>query len=144
MDVSTITLRMLLEHPLDIPVLQWALFLVILVFVTVMMYLQMRDDPLDLRWLILDNMHKPVLVKIAQIIALSVSTWAFIVFTLKGTLTETYFIGYMAVWSGSAALDTYFSRGTRAARRSDDREDFKYGAPETSGNPYDDERGSPK
>lgn len=130
MDVSTITLRMLLERPLDIPVLQWALFLVISSFVVVMMYLQMRDDPLDLRWLILDRQHRPAFVKIAQIIALAVSTWAFVVFTLKGTLTETYFIAYMVTWSGSAALESYISRDARKSRRRDDTEDYKAGGPD--------------
>lgn len=143
MDVSTLTLRMLFERPLDIPVLQWALFLIISGFIVVMMYLQMRNDPLDLRWLILDRQHRPVFSKIAQIIALAVSTWAFVVFTLKGTLTETYFIAYMCTWSGSAALEAYISRDARRPRRRDDARDYEHGTPNYGGNPYDNERRNP-
>jgi len=121
MDVSTVTLRMLLEHPLDIPVFQWALVLVALAFIAILAYVQMKDDALDLRWLIMDRPHRPSLTKIAQVVALVVSTWGFVVLTMKGLLTEGYFLSYMATWSGSAALDKYLNKGNGGAERSSDR-----------------------
>lgn len=121
-DLSTITLRMFLEHPLDIPLLQWALFVVVLTFCLICMYLQMKDDRLDLRWLIMERPHKPSLSKIGQIVALLVSTWGFVTLVMKGQLTETYFIFYMATWSGSAAIDQYIrtKNGPSPEQRSTD------------------------
>lgn len=146
--MNDITLRQLVAHPLDIPIFPFILFVLTLSFVLVLAYLQMKRDPLDLRWLILDRPHRPSLTKIAQVVALGVSTWGFVVLTLSGHLSETYFMAYMAVWSGSAALDAYFNRGFRGAqRRTDpshsessrsDREDCDEGRPS---NPYDSDRG---
>ena len=118
--MDDLTLRKILLHPLDIPIYPLVLFALSIVFVLVLTYLQMKHDPLDLRWLILDRPHRPSLTKIAQIVALAVSTWGFVVLTLKCTLTETYFMAYMVTWSGSAALDAYFNRGQRGAQRSTD------------------------
>lgn len=36
--------------------------------------------------------------KLAHVVALFLSSWAFIHLTLKGTLTEWYFLTYMSVW----------------------------------------------
>ena len=138
MDISTITLRVLFERPLDIPLMQWALFALVMTMVGIMVYLQTRNDPLDLRWLILDANRKPALGKIGQVVALIVSTWAYVVFTLKGTLSEFYFVSYMVAWSGSAALEHYLSKGSRETRRKTDPPDFE--PPVGGGNPYDDER----
>ena len=118
--MDDLTLRQIILHPLDIPIYPLVLFALSIVFVLVLAYLQMKHDSLDLRWLILDRPHKPSLTKIAQIVALGVSTWGFVVLTLKCTLTETYFMAYMVTWSGSAALDAYFNRGQRGAQRSTD------------------------
>lgn len=142
-NVTSITLRQLLEQPLDIPLLQWAIFLIILVTVGTFIYLHTKQDSLDLRWLILDAHGRPYLPRIGQVAALIISSWGFVVLVLNGTLTETYFIGYMTVWSGNAALESYFSKSTRAPRRRDDSEDYRAGratddAPR--GNPYDEER----
>ena len=126
-DVSTMTLRMFLENPLDVPLLQWTLFSILVACLITGIYLQMRDDPIDLRWLILERTNKPSLPKIGQCVALLVSTWGFVILVTKGQLTEMYFLGYMTVWSGSAALETYFNRGQRAARRSDDFGDRRDG-----------------
>src|SRR5262249_20086024 len=139
-NISTITLRTLIEHPLDIPLMQWALFVIIGFFIVMLVFIHWKKDPLDLRWLILDQQHRPVFTKIAQIIALAVSTWAFVILTIKGTLSETYFLAYMAVWSGSVALETYFNRGNRAPRRAGDAEDYTP-APDCAG-PY--KEGEPK
>lgn len=118
-DLSTITLRMLFEHPLDIPLLQWALFVLIVGFILTLAYVQYKNDSLDLRWLILERPHKPSAAKLAQLTALIVSTWGFIVLTMRGQLTEMYFMGYMVAWSGSAAIEAYFNKG-RTDQRKDD------------------------
>jgi len=135
---------MLIERPLDVPVMQWVLFLVVIAIALTLFYLQMQDDHLDLRWLIMDNQRRPVFSKIAQIVALTVSTWAFVVSTLRGTLGDTFFLAYMAVWSGSVALESYFSRNDRGPRRRDDPPDYEH--EETPrGNPYDREsEGGPR
>lgn len=118
--MNELTLRQVLLHPLDVPMIPFVLAVISVMFIIVMAYLQMKHDPLDLRWLILDRPHRPSATKIAQLIALIVSTWGFVVLTLSNTLTETYFIGYMCAWSGSAAVDAYFNRGMRGAQRSTD------------------------
>lgn len=46
----------------------------------------------------LDDQGKASTSKLAYLSALTVSTWAFIHLTLKGTLTEWYFLTYMTVW----------------------------------------------
>lgn len=134
MDTSTITMRTLLERPLDIPILQWCIVILIGAFILLMVYLQTRKDHLDFRWVILDQQRKPSLPKIAQVVALLISSWGFIVQVLKGTLTEEYFLFYMGAWSGAAMFESYISRKTREPRRRDDEADYH------AGNPYDDER----
>ncbi len=119
-DLASITLRMLFEHPLDIPLMQWGLFVLIVGFVSALVYIQMCKDHIDLRWLILERSNKPSAVKIAQLTALIVSTWGFVVLTLKGQLSEGYFVGYMVCWSGSAAVEAYYNKGSRDTRRADD------------------------
>jgi hypothetical protein len=118
-DLTTITLRMLFEHPLDIPLLQWGIFVLVVGFILTLAYVQYKDDGIDLRWLIMERPHKPSAAKIAQLTALIVSTWGFIVLTLHGQLTEMYFIGFMASWSGSAVIESYFSRGSKDQRKDD-------------------------
>jgi len=153
--MNDLTLRQVLTDPLDVPMFSFVLFLIALAFVLVLAYVQFKHDPLDLRWLILDRPHRPSLTKIAQIVALAVSTWGFVVLTLSCHLSETYFMAYMAVWSGSAALDAYFNRGQRdsirrtdlsvdqgAIHRSTQGTDAASPEPEDHpSNPYDSDRG---
>jgi hypothetical protein len=129
MDVSTITLRMFLVHPLDIPLLQWGLFVLVIGVIGVLLYVQLCRDHLDLRWLILERPHKPSLSKIAQVVALVVSTWGFVVLVFRNNLTETYFIGYMVTWSGSAAYEAYINKGRSSERRRDDPEGLEERGP---------------
>ena len=62
----------------------------------------------DLIDLISDN-GKLSLFRTGQLVALLTSTWGFIALTRAGTLTEIYFLTYMAAWAGaniaSKALD---------------------------------------
>ena len=146
--MNELTLRQVLMHPLDVPMIPFVLAVISIMFIIVMAYLQMKHDPLDLRWLILDRPHRPSATKIAQLIALIVSTWGFVVLTLSNTLTETYFIGYMCAWSGSAAVDAYFNRGARGSQRSTDPIPSGTDAPQPQpkqddhpSNPYDADRG---
>lgn len=138
---NEITLRTILTQPLDIPMFPFVLFVCSMMFIAAMAYMQLKRDPLDLRWLIMDRPHRPSLPKIAQVVALAVSTWGFVVLTLSNNLSETYFMAYMTVWSGSAALDSYFNRGLRGAQRRtdpappDDSDDQN-----RPSNPYDSER----
>lgn len=106
---TQITLGDLFNHPASVPVVQFLLFTTITVFLVVMVYLQTRKDALDLRWLILDTSGKPSIHKIGQLVALMVSTWGFVVLTLKGNLSESYFGIYMAVWTSATAVDTYIN-----------------------------------
>lgn len=143
MTMTDLTLRQVLMHPLDIPMFPFVLFVLTLMFILLMTYVQLKRDPLDLRWLIMDRPHRPSLPKIAQVVALAVSTWGFVVLTLSNNLSETYFMAYMTVWSGSAALDAYFNRGFRGSQRSTDRmprssDDDPEDRPS---NPYDSDRG---
>lgn len=140
--MGELTLRQVLNNPLDVPMIPFVLFAIALLFALTLVYLQMRHDPLDLRWLILDRPHRPSLPKIAQIVALAVSTWGFVVLTLNNNLSETYFMAYMAIWSGSAALDAYFNRGFRGSQRRTDpvvREETDEEVKPS--NPYDSDRG---
>jgi len=122
-DISTITLRSFLESPLDVPLMQWALFLIVLSLIVTCVYLQMKDDSIDLRWLIMERPNKPSLSKIGQIVALLVSTWGFVVLVLKGQLTETYFVFYMGTWTGSTMIHSYLSKKYGPSRRYPDGED---------------------
>jgi hypothetical protein len=119
-NMGELTLGQILHHPMDIPMFPLVLFALAVMFVLIMIYMQLKHDPLDLRWLILDRPHRPSLTKVAQIVALAVSTWGFVVLTLSNNLSETYFMAYMTVWSGSAALDAYFNKGARGAQRRTD------------------------
>jgi hypothetical protein len=115
--MGDITLRQVFLQPLDLQVFPVILLVMAVCFILAMVYMQLRNDLTDLRWLIMDRPHRPSLNKIGQIVALAVSTWGFVVLTLSGKLTETYFIGYMIAWSGSAALDKYLNRGSRESNR---------------------------
>lgn len=123
--MGDITLRQIFTQPLDLPVYPVVLLIMTLLFLAVLIRIQLSEDSVDLRWLIMDRPHRPSLPKIGQVVALAVSTWGFVVLSLNNQLTETYFIGYMCAWSGSAALDTYLSRGRprdRLERASDPAE----------------------
>src|SRR5471030_883050 len=110
------TLGQLWLHPGDVTVMEALLFLTITFVICLLGYMQVKRDSVDLRWLIYDEKKRPSIHKIGQIVALVVSSWGFIALTLKGQLTESYFTGYMVVWSGSVALDKYLSRRTEDKR----------------------------
>lgn len=124
--MGELTLRQVLHNPLDVPMIPFVLFAIALLFALTLAYVQLKRDPLDLRWLIMDRPHRPSLPKIAQIVALAVSTWGFVVLTLSNNLSETYYIFYMGTWSGSAAIHAYLNKkysDSDAPRRSTDAEE---------------------
>lgn len=117
------TLGQLWANPGSISVMEMMLFITLTVILVTLLYVQVKRDAIDLRWLITDDLHRPSIHKIAQLTALVVSTWGFVVLILKGSISETYYIGYMVTWSGSVALDKYLSRDRRAGKREDDPEE---------------------
>lgn len=48
--------------------------------------------------LFLNDFNKPSISRIAIIISLILSAWAFIFLTLKGLMTTSYFMGFLSVW----------------------------------------------
>jgi hypothetical protein len=48
--------------------------------------------------------------KLAQIIALVTSTWAFIALTLDSKLTEWFYVSYMGVWVLNRGMTQYFGK----------------------------------
>ncbi len=53
---------------------------------------------------------KVSLFKMGQAAALVTSTWAFVVLVQRNQLTEYYFYGYMAVWSGVNLAKNIFAQ----------------------------------
>ena len=103
-----------MNHIIDslnsVSLLELSLLLVFIILAILLVYIQCKKDALDLRWLILDETTKqPSIHKIGQGLALAVSTWGFIELTLKGSLTEFYFTGYISVWVGSVAIDKFLA-----------------------------------
>lgn len=73
----------------------------LLLLVVFILYRWQRTHPkFDLSDLLTGDNGKVSLAKFGQTSALLVSTWGFVVLVQQGKLTETYFIGYMSVWTG--------------------------------------------
>lgn len=70
-----------------------------------------RSHPLfDLSDLVTGDNGRVSLSKIAQAVALSVSTWGFVILVQQGKLTEVYFLGYMTIWSGTKLLQSFVDK----------------------------------
>lgn len=101
----------LIDRLEQVPIMAVMLFLTLTVCIVVLVYLQMRRDSLDLRWLILDDTTtRPSIFKIGQLAALLISSWGFIYLTLHDKLSEFYFAAYMGIWAGSTAVDKIISK----------------------------------
>lgn len=95
----------------DATATELSLAAVLFIAIALLIRIQLKKDKLDFRWLILDDTTKqPSIHKIGQCLALLVSTWGFVMLTMKGTLTEFYFTGYIGVWAGSVALDKLLTK----------------------------------
>lgn len=91
----------------NISILDLLLFLTVSAMILVMVMMQMKNDSFDLRYLISDDKKRPSLHKIAAVVSLVISSWAFVYQVLHSTLTEMYFVLYMTTWTGSMALNRY-------------------------------------
>lgn len=58
------------------------------------------NNTFDLTHALIGEDGKFSLFRAGQATALIVSSWAFIILVQQGKLTESYFYGYMGVWSG--------------------------------------------
>jgi hypothetical protein len=90
-----------------ISVMEVVLFLTVSAMILLMVMMQMKKDKFDLRCLIADEKMKPSIHKIATVVSLVISSWAFVYQVLHSTLTEMYFVLYMTTWTGSMALNRY-------------------------------------
>jgi hypothetical protein len=57
--------------------------------------------------LFLDNEGKASTSKLANLLALILSSWAFVYITIKGNLSETFFTAYMGIWVLNRAISKY-------------------------------------
>lgn len=88
-----------------------SLALIALVCCTVLIRWQNNPkNTFDLTDTLLGPDGKVSLYKIGQAAALIVSTWAFIIMVQKDKMTEYYFYGYMAVWSGINLAKNIFGK----------------------------------
>lgn len=55
----------------------------------------------------LDDNGKASTSKLSNLIALVLSSWAFVHLTLKGTLTESYFTAYMLAWVANRGVTNW-------------------------------------
>ena len=64
------------------------------------------SNTFDLIDALLGTDGKVSLFKISQAVALTVSTWGFVILTQQGKLTEWYFTAYMSVWATASVVKT--------------------------------------
>lgn len=108
------TLGQLLSDMGKMSVMAFLLALTLTALILTLIYIQVKDDALDLRWLLLDDSTgHPSVHKLGLLVSLIVSTWGFIYHVQHGTLSEMYLTIYMGVWAGSTAVSTYLNRGPR-------------------------------
>ncbi len=91
------------------------LSLVVISLVCVAVLIKWQTNPantFDLTDTLLGVDGKVSLYKIGQAAALIVSTWAFIIMVQKDKMTEYYFYGYMAIWSGVNLAKNIFGKAT--------------------------------
>lgn len=107
MDLSY--LQGLIQNPMDI-----ALILIIIALIWILIRLQRGKKgrgKVDLRWMILDERTKhPSLHKFGQLVALLISSWAFIYETLHGHLTDGFMLAYMGAWTAAVAANQYIGK----------------------------------
>jgi hypothetical protein len=80
------------------------MFLLLFMLVIVIPIIKWHKNPsvkkVDLADIIVDN-GKVSLFKIGQVIALIISSWAFVTLVQQKSLTWEFFATYMAVWTGA-------------------------------------------
>ena len=97
-------------HIANIPIAVLLLLVSLTALLLVLTYIQIKNDSLDLRWLILDDSTgHPSIHKLGLLVSLVVSTWGFAYNVMHNTLSELYLTTYMGIWAGSTALNKYLS-----------------------------------
>lgn len=96
-----------------VPVL--ALMVIILLIGVALSRWQRSHEKFDLADLVTGDNGRVSLSKCGQAAALAVSTWGFVVLVQQGKLTETYFLGYMTVWSGARLMQTFVEKKAEAS-----------------------------
>lgn len=83
----------------------------ILAVVGIVLYIWQRNqNAFDLKDMLVGADGKASLHKFGQATALVISSWGFITLVQGGKMTESYFIGYMTVWSGVNLAKAIFSK----------------------------------
>ncbi len=81
---------------------QIVLGVMVLLGLLVLLHWQRCPDQFDLRWILVDTETQKVsLFKAGQLVALIVSTYAFVILVQRDKLTEWFFAGYMLTWAGA-------------------------------------------
>jgi len=86
-----------------------SLALITLVVVIVLRMWQRSHTNFDLSDLLTGDNGRVSLSKFGQATALVVSTWGFVIQVEQGTLTETYFGLYMAIWATANTAKAYIA-----------------------------------
>lgn len=85
-----------------------------------------RSHPeFDLSDLLTGDNGRVSLSKFGQATALVVSTWGFVVLIQQGKLSETYFLGYMTVWTGSKLLQSSIDKRNRNHEQYDQQNNYR-------------------
>lgn len=85
--------------------IEWLLLGMLTFALYVLYHAQNENDEFDLRHLVVDpSTNKVILEKFAMFGAFIFSSWGFVALTVKGTLSEWYFIGYMAAWAATRSF----------------------------------------
>ena len=90
-----------------------SLGLMVLLALLVLLHWQRCPDQFDLRWVLVDTETQKVsLFKAGQLVALVVSTYAFVVLVQRDKLTEWFFAGYMLTWAGANLANKWITNTT--------------------------------
>lgn len=85
--------------------IEWLLVFMLAMALYMLHRAQSEDDDFDLRHLVSDpGTGKIVLEKFTMFGAFVFSSWGFVALTMKGVLSEWYFIGYMAAWAATRSF----------------------------------------
>lgn len=82
--------------------------LLIVLLISLIWNLNKKEGSFDLNDLFVDTNGKASTSRISAVVALILSSWAFVHLTLNDKLTEWFFAGYMAIW----VLNRSFSKWT--------------------------------
>lgn len=88
-----------------INVLPVSLLIIIAIIAFVFYKAQKAKDNFDLRDIFVDqDTGKVTIHKFGIFVALILTSWVFVYLTIHGTLTETFYLTYLAVWTGYSGM----------------------------------------